>query len=301
MQIVELVRLARPFTLLPPILGIVSGAAVACSIETRLAAEPLQNIAARVALAALCAMILNAASNSINQLFDLEIDRINKPHRPLPSGSLTKTQVLVWSAIFYITALIVAWPLGLLFFLAIVVTTMLTLAYSVPPLRLKRRPVLSNLTIAAARGLLLPVVGYAALATPDNIEIWYLAVTSAVFIFGAAIAKDFGDTEGDLAGAVVTLPILLGAEKAARLMRPLISVPLLLLFPASSSGLLTGNAFVWAAGSVTLAALAWNTAGRAIKLFSSDDRESLTVVWRRLYLIMIAVQVLVATAYLIPA
>ena len=42
-----------------------------------------------VTLAVIAAAVLNAASNGLNQVCDLENDRINKPHRPLPSGSMT--------------------------------------------------------------------------------------------------------------------------------------------------------------------------------------------------------------------
>ncbi len=42
-----------------------------------------------VALGSLCASFLNAASNAINQIYDLEIDRVNKPNRPLVTGELS--------------------------------------------------------------------------------------------------------------------------------------------------------------------------------------------------------------------
>src|SRR5258708_21432851 len=77
--------LARPFTLLPPLLGIVSGAV--CAFGSAHNPDPARRltlaVVATVALGSLCASLMNAASNAINQIYDLEIDRLNKPGRPL--------------------------------------------------------------------------------------------------------------------------------------------------------------------------------------------------------------------------
>src|SRR5258708_32038006 len=79
------VALARPFTLLPPLLGIVSGAV--CAFGSAHNPDPARRltlaVVATVALGSLCASLMNAASNAINQIYDLEIDRLNKPGRPL--------------------------------------------------------------------------------------------------------------------------------------------------------------------------------------------------------------------------
>ena len=82
------VRLTRPFTLLPPLLGILSGAVCAFgSIHNPDAAHRVTPaLLGIVALGALSASLLNAASNVLNQITDLEVDRINKPDRPLVTG-----------------------------------------------------------------------------------------------------------------------------------------------------------------------------------------------------------------------
>src|SRR5262245_15684295 len=84
-------QLARPFTLLPPLLGIVSGAI--CAFGSAHNPDPSRAVTASViltvALGSLCASLMNAASNAINQIYDLEIDRLNKPDRPLVTGELT--------------------------------------------------------------------------------------------------------------------------------------------------------------------------------------------------------------------
>ena len=77
-------ELSRPFTLVAPALGFASGAATAAGAVPR---EVFSRDLVLFPLIGLTmAAVLNAASNALNQIYDLEIDRVNKPRRPLPSG-----------------------------------------------------------------------------------------------------------------------------------------------------------------------------------------------------------------------
>src|SRR4029079_3717184 len=84
-------QLATPFTLLPPLFGIISGAV--CAWGSAHNPDPARAVTASViltvTLGSICAAFLNAANNSLNQIYDLEIDRINKPKRPLPAGEMS--------------------------------------------------------------------------------------------------------------------------------------------------------------------------------------------------------------------
>src|ERR1043166_610032 len=92
-------KFSRPFTLVPPMIGIFSGSLIGYG-ATR-SAFP----AGHVVLAVLAAAVLNAASNSLNQICDLENDRINKPHRPLPSGRMSMVQAWSFIGVTYAVAL----------------------------------------------------------------------------------------------------------------------------------------------------------------------------------------------------
>ena len=72
-------QLSRPFTLLPPLLGIISGAICAWgSVHNPDPDHRLTlSVVLTVALGSLCASFMNAASNAINQITDLEIYRVN--------------------------------------------------------------------------------------------------------------------------------------------------------------------------------------------------------------------------------
>src|SRR6476659_7720309 len=104
-------KLARPFTLLPPLLGIVSGAICAFGSvhNPDRAAGVTWTVVATIALGSLCASLMNAASNAINQIYDLEIDRLNKPDRPLVTGALSTPEAWRFSWVLYALALIPTW------------------------------------------------------------------------------------------------------------------------------------------------------------------------------------------------
>ena len=90
-------------------------------------------------LGSLMAALLNGGNNALNQIYDLEIDRVNKPRRPLPSGRLTIAQAWRFSAVTYGLALILAWlvaPHGRHeCFWLVAVAVVCTLLYSIPPAR----------------------------------------------------------------------------------------------------------------------------------------------------------------------
>ena len=55
------------------------------------------------------AAVLNAGVNALNQIYDLEIDRVNKPKRPLPSGRLSMRDAWSFTCVTYVIALVLAW------------------------------------------------------------------------------------------------------------------------------------------------------------------------------------------------
>lgn len=322
------VRLARPFTLLPPLLGIVSGAVCAWgSVHNPDPDRRLTlSVILTVALGSLCASFLNAASNAINQITDLEIDRVNKPNRPLVTGELSIRQGWTFTWIFYALAIVPTWavvvyphtgwadkvtaPLAAheTFFLFLA-GLVFTLVYSVPEWgRTKARGMWANWTIAVPRGCLLKVAGWAMVARVGHWEPWAIGAVFMLFLVGAASTKDFADIDGDRAGGCRTLPILHGARKAAWIIAPFFVLPWLLvpLFahlpdpqdPAHA--ILTGN--TWALTALGALLTAWGSYTVWLILRDPDEltRSENHPSWRHMYLMMMAAQVGFAVAYLIP-
>ncbi len=320
-------KLTRPFTLLPPLFGILSGAI--CAFGSAHNPDPARAVTASVvlvvALGSLCASLLNAASNVLNQITDLELDRINKPDRPLCTGEASPGSAWALTGVLYGLAFLPTWwivvppvdgwlaralaPLGthecfLLFgggFLA-------TLVYSLPELgRTKRFGMWANVTIAIPRGCLLKVAGWTMVASSRTLEPWVIGSIFGLFLLGAATTKDFSDVEGDRAGGCRTLPILHGNRKAVRIISPFFVLPWLCLVvlafvpdpfaPVPGARLLTGNSTLLVLLGTVLAA--WGA--YTVRLLSRNPEELSTTEnhpsWTHMYLMMMAAQVGFAVAY----
>ena len=320
-------QLARPFTLLPPLLGIVSGAV--CAFGSVHNPDPQRqvtlSVVLTVALGSLCASFLNAANNALNQIYDLEIDRVNKPNRPLVTGELSLREAWAFTWVFYGLALAPTWlvvvhpytswgaklraPLAVheTFFIYLA-GFVFTLVYSVPALgRTKARGMLANLTIAIPRGMLLKVAGWAMVAHVWSTEPWFIGAIFGIFLIGASSTKDFADIAGDRAGGCKTLPILYGVRKAAWIIAPFFVVPWLLLpvgafWPDPQNPahpILTGDPWLLTALGAVLTLWGVYTVYLLVR-----DPHSLTETenhpsWRHMYLMMMAAQVGFALAYVL--
>lgn len=165
----------------------------------------------RVVFACISALFIAAGGNVINDFFDIEIDRINKPARPLPRGEISPGSALVFSILLFLTGLFLSiWvrPLACLFAL---VACGLLVAYSYA---LKRTLILGNLTVCVVAAL---TFIYGGIATEDFRLSLIPAVFALLFHLGREILKDMEDIEGDSSADATTLPIKLGVEFSANM------------------------------------------------------------------------------------
>jgi len=292
----EYVRLSRPFTLLAPAVGMVSAGIAGLGATPSPDPRPTW-VALRLLAGAILAVLLNAASNALNQICDLEIDRINKPDRPLPGGRLSVRAAGVFSAVCFALALALAAVLGWQVLVVVAGGAIAVAAYSAPPTRTKRFPIVSNLTIALARGLLLPVAGWAVVSGIDRPEPWYLGGITFLFILGAASTKDFNYVEGDRIGGVTTLPIKYGSRRAAQIIAPFLVLPFVLMPLGAALGILTGRAIVFHIAGAGL--VIWGIYVGYLILRRPEDlgRIENHPSWLHMYLMMVATQVAIIAAY----
>ena len=293
-------ELSRPFTLVAPALGFASGAVTAAGALPR---EPFTLRSFVYPLIGLTmAAVLNAASNALNQIYDLEIDRINKPRRPLPSTRISLRDAWVFTLLCYVVALVLAWlvaPGGRHeCFWIVVVATAITILYSVPPFRTKRLGIWANVTIAIPRGVLLKVAGWSSVKTIVGVEPWYIGAIFGLFLLGASTTKDFADMEGDARGGCRTLPIIYGVRKAAWMISPSFVLPFLMISIGAFAGILTGNFLLlqMLAGVMT----AYGLYVCYLMLRRPEDLavEENHVSWAHMYRMMFVAQVGFAVAYL---
>ena len=295
------VDLARPFTLVAPALGFVSGALTAVGAAPRepWAAGLLEPPLVGSAMAAL----LNAGNNALNQIYDLDIDRVNKPKRPLPSGRLTIPQVWWFTNISYAVALVLAWlvaPGGRHeCFWLVAVAVVCTYLYSVPPFRTKRLGIWANVTIAIPRGTLLKVAGWSSVKTIAGVEPWYIGAIFGLFLLGATTTKDFADMEGDRRGGCRTLPIQYGVRRAAWMISPSFVIPFLMINAGAALHVLTGNFVLLQLLGAVMTAYGIYVLYLMLRRPEELAVEANHVSWAHMYRMMFVAQIGFALAYLL--
>lgn len=161
--------------------------------------------------AALAAALIAGAGNTLNDVADLKIDRVNRPQRPLPAGHLSRPAALIHSLVLALAGTGIALWLGpALGGMALLVAAALALY----DLWLKRRALWGNLLVSALAAATFP---FGALAAGQLGRAWIPAGFAFLFHLGREIVKDIEDVEGDQAQGVRTLPLRIGDRAAARL------------------------------------------------------------------------------------
>jgi 4-hydroxybenzoate polyprenyltransferase len=296
-----LLEFSRPFTLVAPALGFASGAATAYGAAPREVWHP--DLIVYPVIGALMAAVLNAASNALNQIYDLEIDRVNKPKRPLPSGRLSSGDAWTFTWTAYAVAIALAWlvaPGGRHeCFWIVAAAALITVVYSVPPFRTKRLGIWANLTIAIPRGVLLKVAGWSSVKTIVGLEPWYIGAIFGLFLLGASTTKDFADMDGDARGGCRTLPIIYGVRRAAWMISPSFVAPFLMISIGTFAGVLTGNFFLLQLLAIVMTAYGLYVCYLMLRRPEELAVEENHVSWAHMYRMMFVAQIGFALAYLL--
>lgn len=306
------VSIVRPFTLFAPFLGAVSGAFIALgSLAARGNigyATGLQKYWTNILLGGLMAASLNAASNILNQVCEIEIDRQNKPQRVLPSGKMSPVAALAYAVVMFAISLRIAWSIQPIptirhTFWCALAATLATILYSAKPIYLKSRGWLANITIALIRGLLLSVAGWGCVASVLELEPWFIGFVFMLFLLGAASTKDFADIKGDRAGNLRTLPIIYGPKKASSIIGPFCIIPWLLLpigafLPNPSTGepILRAQPVLLLVLGLALAVYGAFIA-RLMKRVDITSVEGNHPAWKHMYLMMLSAQIGLVISY----
>jgi len=179
-----------------------------------------------VLLSAVSAALTAASGNIINDFFDIEIDKVNRPIRPLPSGKITINEALVLIIVLAILSLVLSFLISYEAFIIVLFSNVLLFLYSK---LLKGIPLVGNIIIAFLTGLVF-IFGGVVVGNPSA------AIIPAVFAFLInlirEVVKDMQDIEGDKKSNIVTFPIKYGFKRS-KLLTLLITFTLILctLFP----------------------------------------------------------------------
>ncbi|MBM4249208.1 MAG: hypothetical protein FJ149_07205 [Euryarchaeota archaeon] len=302
------IDLVRPFTLLAPAIGGTSAGLIGLaalngfSLTRSMVIDNIPTLAWGVSTL----VLINAASNALNAAYDVDIDRINKPYRPVPAGVVTKDEARSLAWVLY---LVIIWRAASAFQLTysfLVLSIMLiTIGYSMPPLRFKQRLWWANLSVAWARGMLGFVAAWSIFddpllphgGLPFDLAPFTIGGIMFLFLVGATTTKDFTDIEGDRRYGMNTLPVVYGPRRAALYSSPFLVIPFLLLPVAAYLDILKPQAallsilVVWGFYLIYLLDKS---------KFEQDSKLENSPVWKHMYLLLLAMQLGFMIVYIFP-
>jgi chlorophyll synthase len=158
-----------------------------------------------------------ASSQAVNDWFDRHVDAINEPHRPIPSGRMPGRWGLYIAVLWTLLSALWAWQLGTWGFGATLLGLALAWAYSAPPFRLKANGWLGNAACALSYEGLAWITGAAVMlggVFPGH-ESLALALLYSLGAHGIMTLNDFKSIQGDSQLGIRSLPVMLGARRAA--------------------------------------------------------------------------------------
>jgi len=190
--------LTRPSNVLIAFLTIIVAAKLAGGLD------PISN----VLLAAISASLIMIGANVINDYYDIEIDKINKPDRPLAAGLITPKQALIFCFSVFVVALMCAAAINLDMFLIAFFFSLLLILYSY---RLKRTILWGNLIVSITTAM---AFIYGGGAVGNYHKTLFPAAFAFLFHLGREILKDIQDIEGDKKNNAITFPIKYGMHNS---------------------------------------------------------------------------------------
>lgn len=198
---IGVLQLWRPLNILLALAGVAVGAYLGsgpAAFASRLGS---------VLLAALSAGAVTAAANAINDAFDVRVDRVNRPDRPIPSGKITeRTATITW-----LIGALVGIGLSLLLSAAhVLIASAAVVGVYLYSALLKRAGFIGNLAVSAIVSV---SIIYGALATGSIGKAWIGSGLAFLITLAREITKDLEDVEGDVSTGANTLPVSIGRQK----------------------------------------------------------------------------------------
>jgi len=218
-------QLMKPITWIPLMWGVICGAASSGEYTWT---------TTNVLLSLLCMLmsgpLLTGYTQILNDYYDREIDAINEPYRPIPSGAMPLNQAIAQIWILLIAGIGVAVTLDLGVGHEDFIITKLAIGgaflayiYSAPPLKLKQNGWLGSYALGASYISLPWWAGHALFGTL-NWQVVAVTMFYSLAGLGIAVVNDFKSVEGDRALGLQSLPVMFGVDKAALISAVMIDV-----------------------------------------------------------------------------
>ncbi len=196
--------------------------------------QPLE----RVIFACISGGCILSAGNAINDYFDVDIDRVNKPFRPLPANKLKQKEVLNLSIILFVLGIFLSIFINLIALLVAIFTATGLIVYCA---RLKRTILFGNIAVSLFSALAFIYGGISVGLKPVS---FIPAGFAFFFHLGREIIKDVEDQKADASSAFQTLPIRFGQKTAFSLATSVFGLLIILTFIPYIWGIF-GKGYFW--------------------------------------------------------
>lgn len=175
----------------------------------------------RAAIAVLAGTMIHSGCDIINDIYDLEIDRICKPNGAISSGRISIINAWIYMILLFSTAIILSFCLSFILFACFSIGIIIGgIMYSHPAFRFKDKPGIAMADMGVCFAL--ESIGVWSIYSTINIDSLIVAVYVFILVFSLTFMKDFKDVAGD----INSLPLLLGIPKAAKVCAVLTILPL---------------------------------------------------------------------------
>jgi len=223
-------QLTKPITWIPLVWGVMCGAAASGNYHwiwnpfdenDRNVVLGLTDAAKGLTAMFLSGPFLTGYTQTINDWYDREIDAINEPYRPIPSGRISEGEVMFQIYFLLFGGLGLAYGLDVwaghelpTVLLLSIFGSIISYIYSAPPLKLKQNGWAGNYALGASYISLPWWCGQAVFGTLDRPVYWILPILYSIAGLGIAIVNDFKSIEGDRQMGLQSLPVAFGVDTA---------------------------------------------------------------------------------------
>ena len=209
-------QLMKPITWIPLIWGVVCGAASSGDFHWQ-----VEDLVKVVTCMLLSGPLMAGYTQTLNDFYDREIDAINEPYRPIPSGAISVPQVVAQILVLLGAGIALAYSLDVWgdnpypkITIITLIGTFLAFIYSAPPLKLKRNGWFGNYALGASYIALPWWAGHSLFGDLN----WTIVILTLIYSFaglGIAVVNDFKSVEGDRTLGLKSLPVMFGVGGAA--------------------------------------------------------------------------------------
>lgn len=201
-----LLRLIRPVNCLMMGFAVLVGAALATKSVSTIADKWESSLYGFIT-----GFMLTAASMAINDYYDKDIDAVNEPRRPIPSGAVKPQEAVVFASVLSTIGLIAAFLTSFLCLLTAAIAWVVFVAYTTVG---KRSGLPGNFLVSIC--VAIPLI-YGSIVATDAVQlnVWLFALIAFLSNTGREVTKGIADVEGDRSRRVKTLAVRFGEKKAA--------------------------------------------------------------------------------------